>query len=393
MEILKAILKMLGGLLFGAVLGLFLAGAGLALFTDTTPAEFIQKLRHTNFSEGLIAMLVGVASFAAFEVLLIFAHEAGHLVCGLLSGYKFVSFRLGNLTFIRRDGRLRVKKYSVAGTGGQCLLTPPEGDPESVPTVLYNAGGVLANILCLIAVLPFFFLDAHPLVKEALVIFIFADLILIVVNGIPMKIGGMGNDARNILDLRRSPAARRSFVNQLRANALIQNGTRPKDMPEEFFAVPDHIDYRNAFEVTLPVMYASRLTDLMDYPGALEAYEKLYARKDEIIPLYVREIACEMVFLYLLTDRPDKARALLDKDLRAYIDTYRRVMSSKERILCAMALHLDGDPAKAREIYETLRTRRTSYLLQGEVASDLALIQQMLEQAQSKKSPQPSVRI
>ena len=100
-----------------------------------------------------------------------------------------------------------------------------------------------------------------------------------------------------------------------------------------------------------------------------------------------------MVFLYLLTDRPDKARALLDKDLRAYIDTYRRVMSSKERILCAMALHLDGDPAKAREIYETLRTRRTSYLLQGEVASDLALIQQRLEQAQSKKSPQPSVRI
>ena len=53
-----------------------------------------------------------------------------------------------------------------------------------------------------------------------------------------------------------------------------------------------------------------------------------------------------MVFLYLLTDRPDKARALLDKDLRAYIDTYRRVMSSKERILCAMALHLDGAPPK-----------------------------------------------
>ena len=119
----------------------------------------------------------------------------------------------------------------------------------------------------------------------------------------------------------------------------------------------------------------------MDYPGALEAYEKLYARKDEIISLYVREIACEMVFLYLLTDRPDKARALLDKDLRAYIDTYRRVMSSKERILCAIALYLDGDPAKAREIYENLRGRRTSYLLQGEVASDLALMERMLAQS------------
>ncbi|MDE6223782.1 MAG: hypothetical protein K2M49_08845 [Muribaculaceae bacterium] len=93
---------------------------------------------------------------------------------------------------------------------------------------------------------------------------------------------------------------------------------------------------------------------------------------------YVKEIACELAFAAMLTGRVEQARELLDKELMAYVEAYRRVMSSKERLLCAKALFLDSDRDEAIRIYSALRDRRGEYLLQGEVASDLALMEGML---------------
>lgn len=73
------------------------------------------------------------------------------------------------------------------------------------------------------------------------------------------------------------------------------------------------------------------------------------------------------------------AAELLDDKLRKYIETYKKVMSSKERILCAVSLRLDHDPDKALSIYENLRDRAGDYLLQGEVRSDLAIMHDMLK--------------
>ncbi|CCX48679.1 putative uncharacterized protein [Bacteroides sp. CAG:927] len=125
-------------------------------------------------------------------------------------------------------------------------------------------------------------------------------------------------------------------------------------------------------------MRASWLINRQEYAKALDAFESLYSHKDEIIPLYVKEIACEMVFLHLAMQQPEKASTLLDKSLKDYISAYRKVMSSKERILCAIALYIDNDKAKAIEIYEKLLKRRSEFLLQGEINSDLALMEDML---------------
>lgn len=127
------------------------------------------------------------------------------------------------------------------------------------------------------------------------------------------------------------------------------------------------------------MMYASWLTDRREYTKALELYEEIYSHRYEVIPLYVREMACEMIFLYLVTGQKERAIALYDKDLEDYISKYRRVMSAKERILCAIALYIENDRAKAEEIYEQLLARRPDFLIQGEVESDLALMRDMLE--------------
>ena len=74
-------------------------------------------------------------------------HEGGHLVCGLLSGYRFCSFRVGSLMWMKVDGHLRLRRLRLAGTDGQCLMSPPDMVDGRLPVTLYNFGGALANLL------------------------------------------------------------------------------------------------------------------------------------------------------------------------------------------------------------------------------------------------------
>ena len=73
-------------------------------------------------------------------------HELGHLLCGLLSGYGFLSFRIGSLMLQRTREGLRFCRMSLAGTAGQCLMSPPELKNGRIPCLLYNMGGVLMGL-------------------------------------------------------------------------------------------------------------------------------------------------------------------------------------------------------------------------------------------------------
>ena len=376
---MKTVIKLIGGLLAGGLIGLLIGGLIVVVFTDTTWSEYIDRYYSIDFSEGVAVFIVAVVSMIVSFMILVPIHELGHLVCGLLSGYRFVSFRIFNYTILKADGKFRIKKFAVAGTGGQCLLTPPDLPLDRIPTGWYNFGGVLANIIVLAIVLPFFLLPLNPFVAEALGVFVAVDAIMILLNGIPMMANGVGNDGYNMRLLKKNLRSKQGIVSQLRANALIQNGVRPKDMPDEYFENPEHIDYRNPLEVSVPLMYSSRLVDEMKYAEALECIESIYSHKEEIMPLYVKEIACELAFLYLRTGQSEKADKLLDKELRKYIETYRKMMSSKERLLCAIALYLEHDKPKAGKIYSDLRSRQDDYLLQGEVKSDISLMDDMLD--------------
>ena len=65
-------------------------------------------------------------------------------------------------------------------------------------------------------------------------------------------------------------------------------------------------------------------------------------------------------------------------ELDTYIRQYKDVTSSKQRLLCALALYRDKDTAKAKEIYEATCQRKNKYLMQGEVHSDIALMKSIL---------------
>ncbi len=376
MKVLKYLIIFLvciaGGFLIGSLAGSLISGKSVA--------ESVVKLKSLEIWEFIIVPLVALGSALVSFAILVIIHEAGHLVAGLLTGYKFVSFRIFNLTFIKENGKIKVKRFSIAGTGGQCLLTPPDLPADELPVFWYNIGGVLANVLALLLILPLFWIIDNPFGIIFVAVFAVIDLILILMNGIPMNKNGLCNDAGNIGMLRRNLKARKGLMNQLNVNAMIQNGFRPKDIPESYFTIDDDsdINFTNPMEVSVPLMHADRLIDAGENEKAYGELKSLYIHKDEIMGLYVKEIACELAYTAMTTGRIEEATELLDEDLMKYLTAYSKVMSSKQRILFAKALLIDRDYGKAEGIYKSLLESSANYLLQGEVKSDLDLMQNLL---------------
>ena len=239
---------------------------------------------------------------------------------------------------------------------------------------------MLANLLtAILAFLPLLTVDGLPyLLKFFLLMLSLIGILLAGMNGIPMKMGGIGNDADNMRLLLKDSKSKQALVTQLRINALVQEGMRPKDMPAEWFSQTEDINYKDALQVTIALMSASRLLDCEEWEAAYNAFEKIMSHRHEVIGLLIKENACELLFTALVTKRTARAEELYTDELDTYIRQYKDVTSSKQRLLCALALYRDKDTAKAKEIYEATCQRKNKYLMQGEVSSDIALMNQSL---------------
>lgn len=380
---MKQALKLVGMFLIGILLGVMVSGAGIALFTDMTLAAFFGKLFRLHIAEVIGFPLLFICFFLITLFLQVTLHEAGHLICGLASGYRFVSFRIFNFTWIRKDGKWVLKRFSVAGTGGQCLLAPPDRPEEEIPVCGYNMGGVMMNILTAFVALGFLlWMEDLPFMLSVFLVFwVIIGLFLGVTNGVPMKLGGIGNDAYTLRLLRHNPATKHALILQLRINALIQEGMRPKDMPEEWFKQDAAtIDYKDILQATVGLMNVSRLLDREEWEDAYRLLEDVKSHSSELIGILQQETDAELLFTALVTGRMERAGELATDKLLRYIHLYSRVSSSKQRQLFALALYQEHDREKAETIYRSVVNLREKYLMQGEVNMDIALMEVLLAQ-------------
>lgn len=358
------------------ILLMFLMGAAAGLVIiifangdSSSPVHFIE-------------FIVSLVIAAYLQIIL---HEAGHLVGGLLSGYRFVSFRVGSITLVKDgNGKLRFKCFKIAGTGGQCLMAPPENVPlDQIPTKLYNAGGALVNLLCAtVSLLLLLFCDGMPMwLRYFLAATMAIGFVFALLNGIPLKMGGVANDGYNMLYLNRDKQAVKGFAAQLIINEKQQNGMRLSQMPDEVFDLGGEINYSDPLQANVGLLLISRELDKGNIELAHEQFKELLnSHRKELMPLFRLEAGCELMFTSLVTgDKAVAQKTIDDEMLMKYITKYARVMSSKQRALMAKALLFDSNRAEAERLYNELIARRDSYLMQGEVESDIELMKHLLE--------------
>lgn len=378
---MKKVFTIVLSLAVGAAIGLAIVALGKSSGSSSSNV--------VNPIVDVIVLFVAVALAAYLQIIL---HEAGHLVCGLLSGYSFVSFRIGSITLLKdKDGKLRFKRFKLAGTGGQCLMSPPENVPlDKIPTALYNAGGALVNLLCaIVSLLLLKYCGGMPM---ALRYFFAATMaigfVFALLNGIPMKLGGVANDGYNILYLKRDKQAVKAFGVQLVVNEKLQNGMRLSMMPDELFDLGGDINFSDPLQANVGLVRISRELDKGNIELAHEQFKELLnSHRKELLPLYRLEAGCELMFTSLVTDDKDVAQKTInDNLLMKYITKYAPVMSSKQRVLMAKALLFDGNRAEAERLYNEVVARRDSYLMQGEVEGDIELMKRLLDAQNEDKN-------
>lgn len=373
-KVILQVLKMLLAFAGGGAIGLIIA----LLFTGTSISEFITKFARVDWVEtvgaGAFSILCAFVALVAHTIL----HEAGHLIAGLISGYKFLLFRIGSLTLIHNDGKYHFKKFPLEGTAGQCLMIPPQLPIEKIPTKLYNLGGILVNILSSAIALIIALTSSNVWVIIASFLFVLIGVVLAALNGIPMKIGGISNDGKNVQFLDKDILSKKAFVNQLMIHAITQQGTRPRNIPDQYLTFATDIDYKDALQVNWLLMSAVTLMDRGEHEASYEILDTIIQHDSEVLGLFIKETKCELVFASLITGRIDRATQLYTDEIATYAQQYHKTMSGKLRLLCAIAFYIEKEAQKAQHLQEQIHANRNKYLMQGEVIMDIDLIDEIL---------------
>lgn len=339
-------------LIVGAAVGLVL----MWLFLAVAPEE----------SSGAVWLALLLFLIALYLQLLL--HEAGHLLGGLLTGYRFCSFRIGSLILFRgRDG-LRFGRFSLPGTSGQCLLAAPKAQ-EDMPVVLCHLGGCLMNLLtAAIAAAAALLIPGRTWGGYFLWLLAVAGGALALMNGVPFKLAMLNNDGRNTLDLARSPEARRAMRRQLLINERQTMGERLRDMPEAWFSMPERLDEADALVCSIGYFALCRALDAQQDDAALQLGRRLLAQAKALPGVYRLFVQQELLFLSLVRGEPVCEEA----DIAALERFWKQAkgLPTTQRMRYAVAVLRDGDEAAAQKAAQAFERIAASYPYAGDIEGE-----------------------
>ncbi|MGL5755460.1 MAG: site-2 protease family protein [Paraclostridium sp.] len=347
----------------------------ILMFAFGSMAGFI-SVENISVEDSVFSVFILLFIFIIAFTVQIILHEAGHLVGGLLSGYDFVSFRVGSLTLIKEDGKFAIKKFNIKGTGGQCLMMPKEEDYEKCHYILYNLGGVLMNflvvVICFVIYLKF---DKNKYINEALIAMMASGLVIVINNAIPMKISGIVNDGYNTMSIIKNKLNKYGLYMQLKVNGLNSRGIRIKDMPLNWFEIDSSSDFSNPLITGIKCIEANYYHDNLEFDKAKLCYEFLLSDDINICKLYENEIKCELIFYEIVGKRDEsKINELYTKQLKTYVKA-SKCQINKLRLMYAYALIIEKDKKKVKKILEKIEVVKKKYPNKGELESELEIIE------------------
>lgn len=363
----KKVKKVLVGIVIPLLIGCGVGFLCAAMAIRVMPEDASDSAYFINL--GLMLAFMGVSMW-----LHTILHEGGHLVFGLMTGYRFCSFRIGRMMIAMQDGRLRVSRMHIAGTGGQCLMAPPEMVNGRMPYVLYNLGGVIVNAVVAVIGLAVFLLTGMQSVWSAFPLMLaVTGFTTALLNGVPMS-GAVSNDGANCVAVAKDPNALEALRMQLVINERITAGVRPKDMPEEWFLVPEGADMKNPLIAARGIFAEARLLDAGCYEEAWTMTKQMLNCHDGIAGVQRALLTVDAIYLALVVEcDANKAKTLLDKPTNKIM----KAMAGQPSVIrteYALALLADHDEKKAKAALERFEKAAKTHPYACEIESERELI-------------------
>lgn len=254
-------------------------------------------------------------------------------------------------------------------------MGPPDLVDGRIPYRLYNLGGALANTLVALVAAALAF--ALP---QRLATIFFAFLALVGVafaltNGLPLTVGGVNNDGKNLRAAGESPDALRAFWVILKIGEAQADDLRVKDMPAAWFAVPaDSGQLRNPLITSVAVLACNRLLDEGRAPEAAGAIRDLLERETGMLGLHRSLLKVDLAYCELMGEnRAAEVERALDAEARKLMKAMSR-FPAVMRTRYAQALLADRDEEAARRIREEFDRAAARYPYPSEIEGERELM-------------------
>lgn len=344
------------------------------LFTIILAISFDKHLSIVPDNQQIISILIIFFSIYITMYIQLIIHELGHLIFGLISGYKFSSFRIGNIMLLKSGKKLKFKKIKIAGTAGQCLMTPPEMKDGNFPTLLYNLGGALLNLIsCIFLIIIYYFVNENNLLSAIVELSIAYGIYFAAINTIPMKTGTIDNDGYNAFSLKTNKDAQQAFWIQLKLNELQSKGTRLKNMPEEWFYIPKPAAMKNSLIATIAVLTCNRLMDQHKFDEANEKMKQILRAKTAIVGIHRNLLVCDRIYCELLNDNKTNAKKLMTSELKNFIKSMKDYPAIIRTEYAYQTL-IENNIEKANELKKKFIAKSKTYPYQNDIRMEKELI-------------------
>lgn len=331
-------------------------------------------------------LIIAVLTFATIFIWMFFhiiVHEAGHMFAGLATGYAFVSFRVGKITLVKTTYGMRLRKMMILGTAGQCLMCPPDVEPENCPYKFYHLGGSLANIIVATVFMGIFSTQEFNMTSY---FWFFMPAIMGYALGIsnlfPAKIQGTQNDGYNLfVDLRRNLLVRKCMNIVLTMNAVLTvvddysrlNGELRDELMKMDF---ENLDITNATIANAYLYQASLYFADRKFDDAYRIYKRLLDTEG-VIKVFKNEAKCECLFYNVIKNAPAEViDGLYDKDLQTYIKA-TSLYPSRHRLMYAYNLLYKKDSDKAMDELAEIMKLLDVYAIKADVKLEFDIINEI----------------
>lgn len=341
------------------------------------------KERFADF-EPLVFFPVLLIATALSVPMHIILHEGGHLAGGLVQGYSLLSFRIGSIALIKTDNGFKIGKFRIAGTGGQCLMAPPEPYTRNTSNrsgiSVYLAGGVIMNLAITMLSVSTVCLTQSSLMAATATGFALSGIYMLALNAIPFRPGGIPNDIYNLVQARKNRFAKDSLLSQLTIAAMLYKGCGIEEIENAIPDLPDEKkpDYNDFYTINIILQRAAIEEDRENYSKAKEMLNRIRFRSKKLPAVLLYEIRCELATIAIAEGLRNgnfrQVSELLSGNTGKYAASTQRFMCDKRALLIAETFLVKREYGKAREMMARFEAEKDIYQYPGETEEQITFL-------------------
>lgn len=313
----------------------------------------------------IFAMFWVICSFYVAMLIQVIIHECGHLIFGVISGYKFLSIRFFNLTLIKKDNHIHLKSFKIPGTLGQCLLTIDDFH-EPFPFLLYHLGGAFNNIIAAVLFGFLSFILTNPYLQSLSFCICVFGIISAITNAIPFA-AGIDNDGTNVFNMIKHPITQFACFQQLKIVEYMNQNYSLKDIDEKYFTLYSYHDSNQSLCMSITVFTCLRELDFGHYQKAYNLAKDILSHVGNINDNYRFILKGIMIYYMLINDPHDSQIDIMrDKKYMKYAKLLSQDLTTL-RIEYAYELLHNHNYIKASQLLDKFNKVAKTYPYQGEI--------------------------